>query len=116
MAAINDDDEISRKVERAKVQRPRGGLRSAEDSAEIPQGSALCSSRIPMRRGEWRWAQTLVQKILRRHVVDGGSAEVGEFVALRPRHVLTHDNSFAVIRKFRELGAARVHHRSNLRR
>ena len=67
-----------------------------------------------MRRGERRWAQTLVQKILRRHVLDGGSADVGEFVSLRPRHVLTHDNSFAVIKKFREVGAARVYDPSQL--
>eukprot|EP00931_Biecheleriopsis_adriatica_P118304 TRINITY_DN9373_c0_g1_i2.p1 TRINITY_DN9373_c0_g1~~TRINITY_DN9373_c0_g1_i2.p1 ORF type:complete len:682 (-),score=157.36 TRINITY_DN9373_c0_g1_i2:258-2303(-) len=56
-----------------------------------------------------RTARSLVQKILENHLVgSAGAVNVGDFVSLRPRHVMTHDNSHAVIGKFRTLGASKV--------
>jgi homoaconitate hydratase len=55
-------------------------------------------------------AQTAIEKIVQRHMVDGPRRDVraGDFVSLRPRHVLTHDNTSAVIKKFSVIGAERI--------
>lgn len=56
--------------------------------------------------------QTVIEKIVERHLADGPPARpirAGDFVALRPDHILTHDNSSAVIKKFRAIGASRIH-------
>src|SRR6266481_4392727 len=54
---------------------------------------------------------TLVEKIAARHA-DGlaPSAVVrsGDFIAIRPRHVMTHDNTGAVIPKFKQIGATSI--------
>jgi len=54
---------------------------------------------------------TLVEKIAARHA-DGlpPSAVVhsGDFVSIRPRHVMTHDNTGAVIPKFKQIGATSI--------
>jgi homoaconitate hydratase len=54
---------------------------------------------------------TMVEKVARAHMVDGPARALrpGDMVSLRPRHVLTHDNTSAVIGKFRSIGARRVH-------
>jgi homoaconitate hydratase len=53
--------------------------------------------------------QTLLEKITQRFTV-GASAPVrsGHVVRIRPAHVMTHDNTGAVIPKFRSIGADRV--------
>jgi homoaconitate hydratase len=53
---------------------------------------------------------TMVEKIVRAHMVDGPDRPLrpGDMVSLRPRHILTHDNTSAVISKFRSIGATRV--------
>jgi len=55
-------------------------------------------------------AQTIVEKISQRHLMEGPARPLraGDVVSLRPRHVLTHDNTSAVMAKFRSIGAARV--------
>ena len=54
---------------------------------------------------------TLVEKIAARHA-DGlpSSAVVrsGDFISIRPRHVMTHDNTGAVIPKFKQIGATKI--------
>ncbi|RMF76806.1 MAG: homoaconitase [Acidobacteria bacterium] len=53
---------------------------------------------------------TVVEKIAAAHRVDSDAVPAaGEFVAIRPRHVMTHDNTAAVLIKFRALGARRIH-------
>jgi homoaconitate hydratase len=54
---------------------------------------------------------TIVEKIARAHMVDGPQRPLraGDMVSLRPRHILTHDNTSAVITKFRSIGATRIH-------
>jgi homoaconitate hydratase len=53
---------------------------------------------------------TVVEKIARAHMVDGPDRPLrpGDMVSLRPRHILTHDNTSAVIAKFRSIGATRI--------
>jgi homoaconitate hydratase len=49
----------------------------------------------------------LVERLVARRV--GRGVRSGEFVSLRPDHVLTHDNTAAVLLKFRALGARRIY-------
>jgi len=56
-------------------------------------------------------AQNLVEKIAERNAVDlppGTRVRAGDFVMLRPKHVMTHDNTSAVIPKFKSMGATRI--------
>jgi homoaconitate hydratase len=54
--------------------------------------------------------QTVVEKIAQAHMAAGPDRpwRSGDFVAIRPRHVLTHDNTAPVIKKFKSIGATRV--------
>ncbi len=47
---------------------------------------------------------TMTEKLATRHAAGlKGAARSGDFVTIRPRHVMTHDNTGAVIPKFREI-------------
>src|SRR5947207_15172178 len=54
---------------------------------------------------------TLVEKIAARHadgLAPGTAVHAGDFVSIRPRHVMTHDNTGAVIPKFKQIGATKI--------
>jgi homoaconitate hydratase len=54
---------------------------------------------------------TLVEKIAARHadgLPAGTVVRAGDFVSIRPRHVMTHDNTGAVIPKFKQIGATKI--------
>src|SRR5437868_514688 len=54
---------------------------------------------------------TLVEKIAARHadgLAAGAVVRAGDFVSIRPRHVMTHDNTGAVIPKFKQIGATAI--------
>jgi homoaconitate hydratase len=54
---------------------------------------------------------TLVEKIAARHadgLAPGAVVRAGDFVSIRPRHVMTHDNTGAVIPKFKQIGATKI--------
>jgi homoaconitate hydratase len=56
-------------------------------------------------------AQTLVEKIAQRYAVGlpaGHEVHAGDFLSVRPLHCLTHDNTSAVIPKFKQMGAKRI--------
>ena len=55
--------------------------------------------------------QTVVEKIAQAHLAEGPDRPLrtGDFVSIRPRHVMTHDNTSAVMKKFKTIGAKRVH-------
>src|SRR5271169_1232036 len=55
--------------------------------------------------------QTIVEKISQTHMVEGPSRPLraGDFLSIRPDHVMTHDNTSAVMKKFKAIGATRVH-------
>jgi homoaconitate hydratase len=54
--------------------------------------------------------QTIVEKIAQRHMAEGPDRPLraGDVVSLRPRHVMTHDNTAPVMKKFRAIGATRI--------
>src|SRR5258708_13259541 len=54
---------------------------------------------------------TLVEKIAARHadgLPEGTVVRAGDFISIRPRHVMTHDNTGAVIPKFKQIGATKI--------
>ena len=54
---------------------------------------------------------TLVEKIAARHadgIAAGTVVRSGDFISIRPRHVMTHDNTGAVIPKFKQIGATKI--------
>ncbi len=55
-------------------------------------------------------SQTVVEKIAQAHMTEGPKRPLraGDMVSLRPRHILTHDNTAAVIEKFRAIGAQAI--------
>ena len=55
--------------------------------------------------------QTLIEKIVQRFAVgleDGATVHSGDFISIRPAHVMTHDNTGAVMQKFQAIGADRM--------
>ena len=56
-------------------------------------------------------AQNLTEKIAQRYAVDlaeGQQVRSGDYIYIQPAHIMTHDNTGAVIPKFRGIGAARI--------
>src|SRR6266700_4844547 len=54
---------------------------------------------------------TLVEKIASRHadgLASGAVVRSGDFISIRPRHAMTHDNTGAVIPKFKQIGATTI--------
>jgi len=54
--------------------------------------------------------QTVVEKIAQQHLAEGPKRPLraGDFVSIRPYHVMTHDNTSAVMKKFQAIGANKV--------
>jgi homoaconitate hydratase len=56
--------------------------------------------------------QTLIEKIAQRFAFGlpaGQTVRAGDFLSIRPAHCMTHDNTDAVIPKFKSIGAKKVH-------
>lgn len=55
--------------------------------------------------------QTIAEKISQSHLAEGPKRDLrtGDVISLRPRHVMTHDNTAAVMKKFAAIGASRIH-------
>ena len=55
--------------------------------------------------------QTIVEKISQTHMAEGPSRPLraGDFLSIRPNHVMTHDNTSAVMKKFKTIGATKVY-------
>jgi homoaconitate hydratase len=55
--------------------------------------------------------QTVVEKIAQAHMAEGPKRPLraGDFLSIRPAHVMTHDNTSAVMKKFKAIGATKVH-------
>ncbi|NOX59437.1 MAG: homoaconitase, partial [Planctomycetes bacterium] len=54
---------------------------------------------------------TLTEKIVSRYATGlqpGDNVRAGDYVSIRPKHVMTHDNTSAVIPKFKNIGAERI--------
>lgn len=55
--------------------------------------------------------QNLIEKIVQKHAVGLGkneSVKSGDFVSIKPAYVMTHDNTGAVIPKFKSIGATKL--------
>ncbi|KAI0323502.1 homoaconitase [Cubamyces sp. BRFM 1775] len=69
---------------------------------------ATAASRVP---------QTVIEKVVQRYAVDlpqNKTVKAGDYVMIRPEHVMTHDNTGPVISKFKSIGATRVHNPKQL--
>jgi homoaconitate hydratase len=55
--------------------------------------------------------QTIVEKIAQAHLTDGPNRPLraGDFVSIRPSNVMTHDNTSAVMSKFKSIGAKHIY-------
>jgi homoaconitate hydratase len=55
--------------------------------------------------------QTVVEKIAQAHMAEGPTRPLvtGDYLTVRPHHVMTHDNTSPVMAKFRAIGAPRIH-------
>ena len=55
--------------------------------------------------------QTVVEKIAQAHLAEGPKRPLrtGDFVSIRPYRVMTHDNTSAVMSKFKGIGAKKIH-------
>jgi len=55
--------------------------------------------------------QTIIEKIAQAHMADGPKRPLraGDFLSVRPFHVMTHDNSSAVMSKFKAIGAKKIY-------
>ena len=60
--------------------------------------------------------QTMVEKIAQAHLAEGRNRLVrsGDFVSIRPSRVMTHDNTSAVMSKFKAIGAEAIHDHKQL--
>src|SRR6267154_1366745 len=72
-----------------------------------------CSNVSTARKLAWEtdMGLTLVEKIAARHadgLAPGAVVRSGDFISIRPRHVMTHDNTGAVIPKFKQIGATSI--------
>ncbi|MBC8311577.1 MAG: homoaconitase [Candidatus Marinimicrobia bacterium] len=55
--------------------------------------------------------QTLIEKIVQKHAFDldqGHVVKSGDFISIQPAHVMTHDNTGAVMGKFKAIGASKM--------
>jgi homoaconitate hydratase len=57
---------------------------------------------------------TLIEKLATKHAATGSlksgqAARSGDIITIRPKHVMTHDNTSAVMSKFKQIGATRIH-------
>jgi len=55
--------------------------------------------------------QTVVERVAQQHMAQGPRGRplrAGDFLTVRPRHVLTHDNTAPVMKKFRSLGIRNI--------
>jgi homoaconitate hydratase len=55
--------------------------------------------------------QTIVEKIAQAYLAEGPKRPLrtGDFVSIRPHRVMTHDNTSAVMSKFKAIGAKKIH-------
>ena len=54
--------------------------------------------------------QTIVEKIAQKHMTEGPARPLrtGDFLSIRPHRCMTHDNTSAVMSKFKGIGAKKV--------
>ncbi|MFH1525813.1 MAG: homoaconitase, partial [Bacteroidota bacterium] len=56
-------------------------------------------------------SQNMIEKIAQKFAVgleEGQKVHAGDFISIKPAHIMTHDNTGAVIPKFRSIGAVKL--------
>ncbi|KAI9489481.1 hypothetical protein BDB00DRAFT_876355 [Zychaea mexicana] len=74
--------------------------------------SALCRRTFASSSTDVTDTQNLVEKIVQKYALDlpdGYKVKSGDYVSIRPHHILTHDNTGAVIPKFKSIGATKFY-------
>ncbi|VUC34572.1 unnamed protein product [Clonostachys rosea] len=69
----------------------------------LPAAAAMSTHTTP---------QTLTEKIVQRYATDlppGKKVKAGDYITLRPKAIMTHDNSWPVALKFMQIGASKIH-------
>ncbi|GAA6060304.1 hypothetical protein JCM10212_002945 [Sporobolomyces blumeae] len=80
----------------------RSRLASAQSPALWSRRYLATATRIP---------QTYIEKVVQRHSVglpEGKTVRAGDYVMIKPQHVMTHDNTGPVISKFKSIGATKI--------
>ncbi|GAA5979333.1 hypothetical protein JCM10908_002884 [Rhodotorula pacifica] len=78
------------------------------------RSSALASHAYALRRSlatHAKLPQTYIEKVVQRHSVglpEGKVVRAGDYVMIKPQHVMTHDNTGPVISKFSSIGATKI--------
>ncbi|KAI9512968.1 hypothetical protein F5148DRAFT_1273385 [Russula earlei] len=73
--------------------------------------SALSRRRLATLPERRTVPQTVIEKIVQKYAVGlppGKLVKAGDFVMIRPEHVMTHDNTGPVISKFKSIGATQI--------
>ncbi|KAH8824326.1 hypothetical protein DL96DRAFT_1613739 [Flagelloscypha sp. PMI_526] len=71
------------------------------------RGSLICRARLCRY-----YSQTAIEKVVQKYAVglpEGSKVRAGDYVMLRPEHVMTHDNTGPVISKFKSIGATKIY-------
>lgn len=56
--------------------------------------------------------QTLIEKIAQKHaqgLASGKKIKAGSYIALRPQHIMSHDNTWPIAKKWLDLQASKIH-------
>ncbi|RXW23297.1 hypothetical protein EST38_g2572 [Candolleomyces aberdarensis] len=56
--------------------------------------------------------QTIIEKVVQKYadgLPEGKAVKAGDYVMIRPEHVMTHDNTGPVISKFKSIGATKIY-------
>ncbi|KAI0819435.1 homoaconitase [Trametes gibbosa] len=75
------------------------------------RGGAYFSTSRCYATAALRIPQTIIEKVVQRYAVDlpeRKTVKAGDYVMIRPEHVMTHDNTGPVISKFKSIGATRI--------
>ncbi|KAI0315567.1 hypothetical protein OF83DRAFT_1164739 [Amylostereum chailletii] len=67
---------------------------------------------IPFGLRQPKTPQTIIEKVVQKYAVglaEGKVVKAGDYVMIRPEHVMTHDNTGPVISKFKSIGAKKIH-------
>ncbi|KAJ4047431.1 mitochondrial Homoaconitase [Fusarium oxysporum] len=78
------------------------------ESSSTPNPSAFQYQRAPVVENP----QTLIEKIAQKHaegLAPGKKIKAGSYIALRPQHIMSHDNTWPIAKKWLDLQASKIH-------
>ncbi|KAF4948013.1 hypothetical protein FGADI_10008 [Fusarium gaditjirri] len=78
------------------------------ESSSTPNPSAFQYQRAPAVENP----QTLIEKIAQKHaegLAPGKKIKASSYIALRPQHIMSHDNTWPIAKKWLDLQASKIH-------